>query len=111
MGTTTVATWTKCFLTSKNLFESTCSNVVLVSTYCRLGISTSVSESESAASSASTDDKTATVQYKPVTSLSRYNTLAYYSHLATIKYHKHYPIFMTFAGAAVIFLMSYPYTF
>ena len=84
--------------------------MVLVSTYCRLGISTSVSESESTASSASTDNKTATIQYKPVTSLSRNNALAHYSHVATIKYHMHHPIFMAFAGAPVIFLMSYPYT-
>jgi len=41
-----------------------------VSTYCRLGISTLVSESESTASGASTDDKTATIQYTPVTSLT-----------------------------------------
>ena len=83
--------------------------MVLVNIYCQLGISTSVSESESAASSASADDKTATVQYKPVTSLSR-NALAHYSHVATIKYHMHHPIFIAFAGAAVIFLTSYLYT-
>ena len=41
-----------------------------VNTYCRSGILTLVSESESTASGASTDDKTATVQYKPVTSLT-----------------------------------------
>ena len=84
--------------------------MVLVSTYCQLGISTSVSKSESAASSASTDDKTATVQYKPVTSLSRNNALAHYSHVAMIKYHMHHPIFIAFVGAALIFLTSYPYT-
>ena len=38
-----------------------------------MGRSTSVSESESTASSASTDDKTATIQYKPVTSLAGNN--------------------------------------
>ena len=84
--------------------------MVIVSTYCQSGISTSVNKSESAASSASTDDKTATIQYKPVTSLSRNNALAHYSHVATIKYHMHHPIFMAFVGAAVIFLMLYPYT-
>ena len=41
------------FFTSKNLFVSTCSSVVLVSTYCRSGISSSVSQSESTASRAS----------------------------------------------------------
>ena len=39
----------------KDLFGST--SVVLVSTYCQLGILTSVSESDSTASGASTDDK------------------------------------------------------
>ena len=68
-----------------------------------------VSESESAASSASTDDKTATVQYTPITSLAHNNTLAHFIHVATIKYHMHHLIFMAFAGAAVI-LTSYPYT-
>ena len=47
--------------------------------------------------------KIATVQYKPVTSL------AGNSHVATIKYHMHYPIFMACTGAAVISLTSYPY--
>ena len=64
-----------------------------------------MSESESAASSASTDDKTATVQHKPVTSLSHNNALAHYSHVAMIKYHMHHPIFMAFAGAAVVLLL------
>ena len=32
------------------------------------------------------------------------------SHVATIKYHMHYPIFMACTGGAVIFLTSYPYT-
>ena len=32
------------------------------------------------------------------------------SHVATVKYHMHYPIFMACTGAAVIFLTSYPYT-
>ena len=40
--------------TSKNLFESACSSVVLIGTYRRLDISTSASES---ASGGSTDDK------------------------------------------------------
>ena len=48
------------FFTSKKLFESTCSCMVLGNTYCQLGISTSVSQSESTASCASTDDKTTT---------------------------------------------------
>ena len=83
----------------------------VVSTYCQSGISTLVSESESTASGVSTDDKTA----KPVTSLAgKNNALAHYeqsnSHVATIKYHIHYPIFMAFTGAAVISLMSYLYT-
>ena len=40
---------------------------------------TSVSESESTAGGESTDDKTATVQYKPVTSLAgNNNALAHY---------------------------------
>ena len=54
-------------------------------------------------------------QQKPVTSLAgKNNALAHYeqsnSHVATIKYHIHYPIFMAFTGAAVISLMSYLYT-
>ena len=49
------AVWAK--QTSKNLFENTCSSVVLVSTCCRLGILTSVSKNEFAASRASEDDK------------------------------------------------------
>ena len=58
------------------LFES-CS-VVLDNTCCQWSISTS-SESESAASGASTDGKTATVQYKPVASLTdNNNALAHY---------------------------------
>ena len=32
------------------------------------------------------------------------------SHVATIKYHMHYPIFMACTGGAVISLTSYPYT-
>ena len=59
------------FFTSKDLFES--SSVVLLSTYFQSGILTSVSESKSPASGASTDDKTATIQYKPVTSLAGSN--------------------------------------
>ena len=43
------------FFTSKDLFQS--SSVVLVSTYCQSGILTSVSESESTVTGASTDDK------------------------------------------------------
>ena len=32
------------------------------------------------------------------------------SHVVTIKYHMHYPIFMACTGGAVISLTSYPYT-
>ena len=82
--------------------------MVLASTYCRSGISTSVSKSECIAGSASTDDKTPTVQHKPVMGLaSGNNALAHYSNVATIKYHMHYPILMAYRGAAVIFLTSY----
>ena len=45
----------KAFYTNKDLFESS----VLINNYCQSGISTSASESESTASGASTDDKTA----------------------------------------------------
>ena len=52
--------------------------------------------------------KTATIQYKPVTSLTgNNNTFAHYSHVAIIKYHMHYPIFMPCTSAAVISLKSY----
>ena len=61
------------FFISKDLFES--SSLVLVSTYCQLGILTLVRESESTASGASTDDKTATIH---VMSLAGNNTLAHY---------------------------------
>ena len=48
----------KVSLQCKNLFESTCSSMVLVRTYCRSGILMgSVSESESTSSGVSTDDK------------------------------------------------------
>ena len=48
------------------------------------------------------DDKMATVQYKPATNLAgNNNVLAHYSHVATIKYHMHYPIFMACTGGAV----------
>ena len=77
MATTTVAVQTK--FTSKNLFKCMCSSVVLVSTYCQLGISTLVSESECTAGGASTDDKTAIIQYRPVTSLAgNNNALTHY---------------------------------
>ena len=48
--------------------------------------------------------KTATIQYKPVTSLAgNNNTLAHYEQsMATIKYHMHYPISMACMSAAVI---------
>ena len=41
--------------------------------------------------------KTVTIQYKPVTSLAAINNISHItnnSHVATIKYHMHYPIFM-----------------
>ena len=38
------------------------------------------------------------------------NLLITNSHMTSIKYHMHYPIFMDCTGAAVVFLMSYPYT-
>ena len=61
-----------------------------------------MSESESTASGVSTDDKTATVQYKPVTSLTdNSNAHAHYSHVAMNKHHMHYPIFMACTGAAI----------
>ena len=64
MATTTVAAQTKWLLYKQEPVREYYSSVVLVSTYCRSGILTSVNESES---TATTDDKTATVQYKPVT--------------------------------------------
>ena len=74
MATTTEAVLTKWFLYKQEPFESMCSSVVLVSTYCRSGLSTSVSESESTAGGVSTNDKkTATVHNKPVTSLAGNN--------------------------------------
>ena len=85
--------------------------MVLVSIYCQFGVLTSVSESESAASSVlQMTGKTATVQYKSVTSLAdNKSALALWSHMATIKFHMQYPIFMPCTGAAVISLTSYPY--
>ena len=87
----------------QGLFDN--SSVVLVSTYCQLGILTSVSDSESTASGTTTDDKTATIRYKLETSPSGNN-----KKLAMIKYHMYYPIFMAYTGAAVISLTSYLYT-
>ena len=79
------------WFTSKDLFES--SSVVLVSIYYQSGVSTSVSQSESTASGASTDDKTATIQYKPVRVLLATTCLHITSnHVVTIKYHMHYRI-------------------
>ena len=49
-------------------------------------ILTLVSKCESTTSSGSTDDKIAIIQYKPATSLDGNDTLAHYSHIATIKY-------------------------
>ena len=54
--------------------------------------------------------KTATIQYQPATSLSgNNNVLAYImnSHIATIKYHMYYPIFMAWTGGAVISVTFY----
>ena len=54
--------------------------------------------------------KTATVQYKPVTTLAdNKSALAHWSHVAMIKYHMQYPVFMACTGTAVISLTSYPY--
>ena len=73
-----------------------------------------MSKSKSTASDASTDDKTATIQYKPVTSLvGNNNALAHYEQsrgFDQISQVMHYPVFMACVGAAVIFLTSYPYT-
>ena len=85
--------------------------MVLVSIYCQFGVLTSVSESESTASSVlQMTGKTATVQYKPVTTLAdNKSALAHWSHMAMIKYHMQYPVFMACTGTAVISLTSYPY--
>ena len=56
----------------------------------------------------SVDDKTATIQYKPVMSVADNNITN--SHKTTIKYHMHYPIFTACTGGVVISLTSYPYT-
>ena len=63
------------FFINKNLFKS--SSVVLVSTYCQSGISTLVSLLQILCLQMTS--KTATIQYKPVTSLAgNNNALAYY---------------------------------
>ena len=58
--------------------------------------------------------KTATIQYKPVTSLAgNNNALAHYEQsrgFDQISQVMHYPIFMACGVAAVIFMTSYPYT-
>ena len=54
--------------------------------------------------------KTATIQYKPVTSLAgkkkkttkKMHLHITRSHTATFKYHMHYPIWMAYVSAAVI---------
>ena len=75
-----------------------------------------MSENESTASGGSApDDKMATVQYKPATSLAgnnnSYNALAHYEQSRGYdQNHMHYPIFMACTDRAVISLTSYPYT-
>ena len=73
-----------------------------------------MSESASTTNSASAlDDKTATVQYKPATSLTGNNALAHYEQSRGYDQISHdYPIFMACTGTsgAVISLTSYPYT-
>ena len=55
--------------------------------------------------------KTATIDYKPVTSLAANNNWHITnSHVATFKYHMHYPVSMACMGAAVISVMLYPDT-
>ena len=55
-----------------------------------------MSKGESTASGVSTDDKTAAIEYKPVTSLAGNNALVHHSHVAIIKYHMHYQILMAY---------------
>ena len=87
--------------------------MVLVSTHCQSGISTSVSESESTASSPvrlQMTSKAATIQYKPVRVLLATSLHITNSRVALIKYYMYYLIFMACTGAAEIFLTSYLYT-
>ena len=72
-----------------------------------------MSESASTTSGASApDDKTATVQYKPSTSLDgNNNALAHYEQSRGYDHiHMHYPLFMACTGGAVIFLTSSVYS-
>ena len=83
----------------------------LVSTYCQSGISTSVSESRNLLQVVCLQmtSKTATIQYKPVTSLaSNNNALTHYEQ--SCGYDRIYPIFRACMRALVISLTSYPYT-
>ena len=83
----------------------------LVSTYCQSGRSISVSESRNLLQAVclQTTSKTATIQYKPVTSLaSNNNELTHYKQ--SCGYNQIYPIFMACKGTSVISLTSYPYT-
>ena len=82
----------------------------LVSTYCQSGRSISVSESRNLLQAVclQTTSKTATIQYKPVTSLaSNNNELTHYKQ--SCGYNQIYPIFMACKGTSVISLTSYPY--
>ena len=72
-----------------------------------------MSEGESTASRASTDDKTAPIQYKPVTSLAGSNTtLAHYEQSCGYDQISHaYPIFMAYMSTALMSLTSYSYVY
>ena len=70
-----------------------------------------MSKGESTASGVSTDDETAAIQYKPVTSPAGNNALVHYKQLRGYdQISLHYQILMACTGAAVISLTSYPYT-
>ena len=68
-----------------------------------------MSKSESTASRVLTDNKTVTIQYKPVTNLAGSKNVLQVtcSHMATFNYHMHYPIFMACTDAAVISMTMY----
>ena len=71
-----------------------------------------MSESASTTSGVSApDDKMATVQCKPATSLAGNNALAHYDESHGYDQLSHaFPIFTVCTGGAVISLTSYPYT-
>ena len=86
--------------------------VVLVSTYCQSGISGDISERKrvySANGASAPNDKTATIQYKPATSLAgNSNTLAHYEQ--SRGYDQIWHAYSWCTGWAVISVTSYPYT-